>query len=155
MSRIRNRRRRGVRVVASLGVSLGVALPALVASGCTGEARNDLAREAFIKAVNLKCKLTKSEYSLAWDVADQLGADERGRELAVAARRRSDELLAEVDRLDGPRDVTGEVRDLFRKASDTAQEAADGRIEPAEARARLEELRREARDRGLGECVSI
>lgn len=152
MSGNRNRHRRVVAlVIASCVVSLG----ALVASGCTGEARSDLAREAFIKAVNLKCKLTKSEYSLAWDVADQLGADERGRELAVAARRRSDELLAEIDRLDGPRDVTSEVQDLFRKASDTAQEAADGRIDPAEARARLEELRQEARDRGLGECVSI
>ena len=44
---------------------------------CTEEARTDLAKSAFIKTVNLKCKLSKSEAKLAWNLAGELGVDAR------------------------------------------------------------------------------
>lgn len=124
-------------------------------AACTSEARQDLAETAFIKAVNLKCKVTKAEVSLGWDVADELGADEKGRELAAEAKKRTGELLAEIDRIDGPADIRQEVEELFRRSQTVVDQMSDGRITTEEGRARLEELRREARDRGLGECVSI
>ena len=67
-----------------LGVPLLVAL-ALAASGCTEKARNDVAASAFIKAVNLKCQITKSEAKIAWDLTDELGADDQARQAAASA----------------------------------------------------------------------
>lgn len=132
-----------------------IAAVVALTAGCTQDARQDLAESAFVKAVNLKCKVSKAEFSLAWNLADELGADDKGRELAGQATEQTDELLAEIDRLDGPADIRKDVERLFEQSSVTLQEMADGTVSLEDGRARLEELRQEARDRGLGECVSI
>jgi hypothetical protein len=132
-----------------------VATATIALTGCSSSARSDLAESAFIKAVNLQCKLKKSEYTLAWNIADELGADEQARKVQGEAKEQTDRLLAEIDRLDGPADVRKDVEDLFRQSSEAVQDINGGRITVEDGRARLEELRQRASDRGLGECVSL
>ena len=82
-------------------------------SSCTAEARNDAAKSLFVKAVNLKCKVMKSEAKLAWNLADELGAGSKALEIQTAASNQTDKLLAEINRLDGPANVRKEVGSFF------------------------------------------
>ena len=54
-------------------VVLGLMLTLVTATvgACTEEARTDLAKSAFVRAVNLKCKLSESEAKLAWNLAGE------------------------------------------------------------------------------------
>ena len=121
---------------------------------CTAEARSDAAFSLFIKAVNLKCKVSKSEARLAWSIGDELGADDKARALQASARQQTDRLIAQIERLSGPGDIRQEVGDLFAKSSAVLKDVSNGKVSADEGQARLNDLREQARDRGLGECVS-
>ncbi len=127
---------------------------AVSASGCTAEARNDAATSLFVKAVNLKCKMAKSEARLAWSIGDELGAGAQAVELQAAAAEHTDNLLAQIDRLNGPADIRQQVSELFAKSSSVVTGVLNGRISADEGKAKLNNLRQQARDKGLGECVS-
>jgi hypothetical protein len=128
-------------------------LGALLTSGCTSQARNDVAKTAFIKAVNLKCKVSKAEARFAWDLADQLSSGPQ-----AAAQKKAKEatsrLLADIDRLDGPVDVAAGLQSGLRSSQKTLDDVNKGQITIDEGKAKLEELRQSARDQGFGECVS-
>ena len=146
----RMNRRRISRRLALLALVL---VPSLGA--CSSEARNDAASSLFIKAVNLKCKVSKSEARLAWSIGDELGAGEKARELQASARQQTDRLIAQIDRLSGPTDIRQAVGDLFAKSSSVVNDVSNGKVSADEGRAKLDDLRQQARDKGLGECVSI
>ena len=133
---------------------IGLVLVPLL-GGCSAEARNDAASSLFIKAVNLKCKVSKSEARLAWSVGDELGAGAKAREVQASARRQTDRLIAQIDRLSGPSDIRQEVGDLFAKSSSVVNDVSNGKVSADEGRARLDDLRQQARNKGLGECVSL
>jgi hypothetical protein len=133
------------------------ALTALVAmttvGACTKDARTDLARRTFIAAVNLKCKVTKSEAKLAWNIADDLGAGAQATKTMASARAATDKLLAEIDRIDGPADITGDVKSALRSSSDVVAEVLKGTTTIDDGKAKLDALRSKARDEGFGDCV--
>lgn len=122
---------------------------------CTEEARTDLAKSAFTKAVNLKCKLSKSEAKLAWNLAGELGVDAQAREAMNSARRATDRLLAEVDTVGGPPDVTDQFKDALRSSQRIVAEVSKGSISVPEGRAQLASLREKASAEGFGECVTL
>jgi hypothetical protein len=127
---------------------------AVLMMGCTSQARNDVAKTAFIKAVNLKCKVSKAEARFAWDLADQLGAGDK----ALAAQKRAQSatqgFLADIDRLDGPADVASRLRSALQSSQKVLTEVNEGRLTIEDGQAKLEDLRQSARDQGFGECVS-
>jgi hypothetical protein len=123
-------------------------------SGEGNEAAKRIAEKAFIASVNLKCKATKTKAKLAWDIADELGAGDKARELQAQARKRTDALVADIDRLDGPVEVRKQISELLEKSATTLDDVSNGTLTPEEGKARLEELRQEAKDRGIGECVT-
>jgi hypothetical protein len=139
------------RMVPGLAVVLGV----FFGSACTEEARTDLAKSAFVKTVNLKCKLSKSEAKLAWNLAGELGVDAKAREAMSSARRATDRLLAEVKSVGGPPDVTDQLTQALRSSQDIVSEVSKGSITASEGRARLASLRNNARAGGFGECVAL
>ncbi len=139
------------RVVHSLMLLLATA----TVGACTDEARTDLAKSAFVKAVNLKCKLTKSEAKLAWNLAGELGVDAKAREAMISARRATDRLLAEVDNVGGPPDVADQLKAALRSSENIVADVRNGSITVSEGRAQLESLRKNARAQGFGECVGL
>ncbi len=122
---------------------------------CTEEARTDLAKSAFIKTVNLKCKLSKSEAKLAWNLAGELGVDAQAREAMSSARRATDRLLAEVDSVGGPPDVADQLKSALTSSQRIVADVSKGSISASEGRAELAELREKARAEGFGECVAL
>ena len=133
---------------------VGLALIVMVSS-CTSEARNDAASSLFIKAVNLKCKVSKSEARLAWSIGEELGADDQARALQAKARQQTDRLLAQVDRLDGPANIRAEIGNLLAQSSTVVKEVSNGTVSTEDGRTKLDDLRQQARNKGLGECVSL
>ena len=134
---------------------LAVALVAVGAlTACTAAARNDAAESLFIKAVNVKCKISKSEARLAWNIGNELGAAAQARQLQASARKQTEKLLAEIDRLDGPTDVHKAVSDLLAKSAAVMSGLSNGTLSVDQGKVKLEDLRRQAVERGLGECVS-
>jgi thiamine biosynthesis lipoprotein ApbE len=133
-------------------------LAALVLAGCSSgegkETAKRVAEKAFIASVNLKCKAYKTKAKLAWDIADELGAGNKAKELQASAKKRTDDLVAEIDRLDGPVDVRKQVNELLQQSATTLDEVSNGTLTPEEGKARLEELQQQAKDRGIGECVT-
>lgn len=127
-----------------------VAIPSIA---CSEQTRSDVAASAFIKAVNLKCKLTMAEAKLAWDLADELGADEKARAVAGSAARSTDRLVGEIDRLDGPVNVANQLKRVLESSKNVIANVSNGQTTAVEGRATLEDLRRQARDQGFGECV--
>lgn len=134
----------------AVGLLVGVG----IASGCTDTSRNDVVKSAFIKAVNLKCKVSKSEARFAWDLAGDLGADDQARSARAKASAATARLLADVDRLDGPADVATELTKALRSSQQALIDVNRGRLTPDQAKAKFDELRQSARDQGFGECVS-
>ncbi len=134
-------------------LALGAVIVA-VASGCTSQARNDVAKTAFIKAINLKCKVSKTEARFAWDLADELGAGDQALNARSKSRAATDRLLADIDRLDGPADVAAGLKSALRSSQKALTEMNQGLVTVEEGRAKLDELRQSARDQGFGECVS-
>ncbi len=139
------------RVVLALLIAVG----SVTGAACTEEARTDLAKSAFVKTVNLKCKLSKSEAKLAWNLSGELGADAQAREALGSARRATDRLLSEIDGLDGPVDVADQFKRALRSSQDVVAEVSKGTITASEGRAELASLRERAREQGFGECVSL
>ena len=138
-------------------VVLGLMLTLVTATvgACTEEARTDLAKSAFVKAVNLKCKLSKSEAKLAWNLAGELGVDAQARDAMGSARRATDRFLAEVDTVGGPPDVVDRLKQALRSSQDIVADVSKGSISASEGRARLASLREEAQSQGFGECVTL
>ena len=132
---------------------VGLALSAIVTS-CTSEARNDAASSLFITAVNLKCKVSKSEARLAWSIGDELGADDQARALQAKARQQTARLLAQIDRINGPANLRAEVGNLLAQSSTVLKDVSNGTVSTEDGKAKLDKLRQQARDKGLGECVS-
>jgi hypothetical protein len=130
----------------------------LVFGSCSSGDQQDTAKrvaeKAFVASVNLKCKVMKTKAKLAWDVADELGAGEKARELQAQAKERTNALVADIDRLDGPVEVRQQVKDLLQESVTTLDQVSDGTLTAEQGRAKLEELRQQARDRGIGECVT-
>jgi hypothetical protein len=131
-----------------------VVVVALGLAGCTSEARNDVAKTAFIKAVNLKCKVTKAQGRFVWDLADELTKGPQGT-AQKKAKDATTKLLADIDRLDGPVDVAAGLRSALESSQKALDDVNTGRITIDEGKAKLEELRQSARDQGYGECVTL
>ncbi len=127
---------------------------AAVVTGCTEKSRNDVAKSAFIKAVNLKCKVSKAEARFAWDLAGQLGAGDQGRAARVKANEATARLLADIDRLDGPTDVASGLTRALRSSQQVVIDVNKGLLTIDEGKTKLKELRQSARAQGFGECVS-
>lgn len=127
---------------------------AVATAGCTEQARKDAAETVFIKAVNLKCKVMKTEAKLAWSVADQMGVDDKAKELAAQAKAKTDSLIAEINSLGGPTDISGSVKDLLKQSSAVVTDVSKGRVSVDDGKAKLEDLRQQAKDKGIGECVT-
>ena len=127
---------------------------ALAGSGCTEQSRNEVAKTAFIKAVNLKCKVSKGEARFAWDLAGQLGAGDQARAARVKANATTARLLADIDRLDGPADVAVGITRALRSSQQAVVDVNKGVITVDDGKAKLEALRQSAREQGFGECVS-
>lgn len=136
-------------------LGLMMVLAAATVGACTQEARTDLAKSAFVKAVNLKCKLSKSEAKLAWNLAGELGVDAKAREAMSSARRATDRLLAEVNSVGGPPDVADQLKQALRSSQNIVADVSEGSISASEGRARLASLREKARAQGFGECVAL
>ncbi len=136
-------------------LGLVVVLGTITGAACTEEARTDLATSAFVKTVNLKCKLSKSEAKLAWNLAGELGVDAQAREAMTSARRATDRFLAEVNSVGGPPDVADQLKQALRSSQDIVAEVSKGSITSSEGRAQLASLREKARAQGFGECVAL
>ncbi len=130
-------------------------LAAVFVGACTEEARTDLAKSAFVKTVNLKCKLSKSEAKLAWNLAGELGVDAQAREAMSSARRATDRLVAEVESVGGPPDVADQLKGALRSSQRIVADVSKGSISASEGRAQLASLREKARSEGFGECVAL
>ncbi len=130
-------------------------IAAVLVGACTEEARTDLAKSAFVKTVNLKCKLSKSEAKLAWNLAGELGVDAQAREAVSSARRATDRLLAEVESVGGPPDVADQLKGALRSSQRIVADVSTGSISASEGRAQLASLREKARSEGFGECVAL
>ena len=136
-------------------LGLVVVLASMTSAACTEEARADLARSAFVKTVNLKCKLSKSEAKLAWNLAGELGVDAQAREAMTSARRATDRLIAQVDSVGGPPDAADQLKEVLRSSRDIVAGVSKGSITTSEGRAQLASLRKKARAQGFGECVDL
>ena len=136
-------------------LGLVVVLASMTSAACTEEARADLARSAFVKTVNLKCKLSKSEAKLAWNLAGELGVDAQARQAVTSARRATDRLIAEVDSVGGPPDVADQLKEALRSSQDIVADVSKGSISTSEGRAQLALLRKKVRAQGFGECVAL
>ena len=138
-----------------VALRLMMVLATATVGACTQEARADLAKSAFVKTVNLKCNLSKSEAKLAWNLAGELGVDAQAREAMRSARRATDRLLAEVDSVGGPVDATDQLKAALRSSQAIVADVSNGSITASEGRAQLASIREKARAQGFGECVAL
>ena len=124
------------------------ALVAIILSGCNtsqvdsatkGQA-TALAKAAFIKAANFRCRTVKTQVALARSVADSLGATDAAKAKAEEVRKQTDDLRAQLSALGGPSSVAGPVKDALKVAAGIPAQVSDGQLTPEAGKARLEEI---------------
>lgn len=136
------------------------ALCATALGGC-GSKLNDVAktkaeqvaRAAFIKSVNLRCSATKAQISLAGDVGHALGVDAAAKRKADELRQSTEGLRQQLKALQGPSGLRKTLDAQLREAAAIPAKVSNGQLSVAEGRSRLETLRTNLRNQGLGECV--
>ncbi len=136
------------------------ALCATAVGGC-GSKLNDVAktkaeqvaRAAFIKSVNLRCSATKAQISLAGDVGQALGVDAAAKRKADELRQSTEGLRQQLTALQGPSGLRNTLDAQLQEAAAIPAKVSNGQLSVTEGRTRLEKLRTELRNEGLGECV--
>lgn len=154
-------KRRSATLVLRLLPPLAIAAVCSMAFGGCGSKLSDVAktkaeqvaRAAFIKSVNLRCSATKAQISLAGDVGRALGMDTAAKRKADELRRNTEGLRQQLKALRGPPGLRKTLDAQLREAAAIPAKVSNGQLSVAEGRSRLETLRTELRNEGLGECV--